>query len=312
MLLVSVLIPVYNHEKYIIECLDSVRDSDYKNIELIIIDDGSKDRSASLVQSWLDANRHCFVRTQFHQQANSGLCKTVNRLIGFARGDIVVPFASDDVLLPLGISLRVSYLQNTPGVLAVFADAAMIDMNGNVLCREMEKNFYKINKKALEDPEFIASELILRWGVPGPVFVAWKKAYDPIIGIGLYNETLMAEDRDFYLRLLSRKALGYISDEVALYRYVPDSACHSKEKDCLIQQSIIQSEKEALDNFYGKEKYFLTLVCLNTEMFFRSSYHQRFKFVWFLLAISTGITVKIVYQIHKWLFGISHLNGKRS
>jgi len=309
MLLVSVLIPVYNHEKYVTECLDSIRDSDYKSVELIIIDDGSKDTSASLVESWLGANEHHFVRTQFVKQANSGVCKTVNRLIGLAQGDIVVPIASDDVLLPSGISLRVKFLQSNPQLLAVFADAAMIDTDGKILCREMERNFYKANKEALADPEFIAAELILRWCIPGPVFAAWRRTFDPVQGVGLYDETMLAEDRDFYLRLLSRKALGYFPEEVALYRHVPTSLSRIKVKNYSIHRSILQSEKDACKIFSGKERLLLRLVSVKSEIFLIDAGHKFIKPLWFI-SLLLRISVKLAYQVHKLSVAVSHRNAE--
>lgn len=306
MLLVSVVMPIYNHEKYVIECLDSVRDNNYKNVELIIIDDGSIDASASLVQSWLAVNKKYFVRALFHRQTNSGVCKTLNRLISLAQGDVIIPLASDDVLLHAGISLRVNFLLNNPGYLAVFAEAAMINSDGDIICRKMGKNYYKSNPVALGNSKFIATELILRWSVPGPVFAAWKKAFDPLHGIGMYDETLLVEDRDLYLRLLSRNALGYFPDEVAMYRHVPSSLSRIKMGSKSIHTSILRSEKAACEIFVGKEKLLMKLVALKSELCLMNLQPERTKAVWFL-SLLLQLTVEVVYQLHKLSVALSHL-----
>ena len=301
MLLISVIVPVYNHEKYVVDCLNSVRDSDYKNTELIIIDDGSTDNSCAVVTSWLEANKQFFQRTVFERQANAGVCRTANRLISLARGDIIVPLASDDALLPAGISRRVEFLQDHPHLLAVFADAAMIDVSGTVLCRELEKNLYKGNKKALADPRFIAAELILKWSVPGPVFAAWRGAYDPIQGVGPYDESLLAEDRDFYLRLLSRHALGYIPDEVALYRHAAGSLCHDPEKTISVRKSILKSEEKICSTLCIRERLFMELVMVrNKADILLIQSHGKLAFL--LFAKIMRYAVELTYRVHKLMF----------
>jgi len=304
MLLISVIVPVYNHEKYVVACLNSVRDSDYKNIELIIIDDGSTDKSSEVIASWLEANKQFFQRTVFERQANAGVCRTANRLVGLSSGDIIIPLASDDALLPTGISRRVEFLQDHPHLLAVFADAAMIDVSGNILCRELEKNLYRGNKRALADPRFIVSELILKWSVPGPVFAAWRRAFDPVQGVGLYDESLLAEDRDFYLRLLSRHALGYIPDEVALYRHAEQSLCHDPEKTVTVRKSIVKAEENACKSLRGRERLFMKLVILRNKADILHIRSKR-KSAAFLLAKIMKLAVEVTYRIHKIMFFIA-------
>ena len=71
-LLVSVVIPCYNHEKFIQDCIQSVIDQTYQNIELIIIDDGSKDSSVEIIEKMLPACEQRFVRFEFRNRPNKG------------------------------------------------------------------------------------------------------------------------------------------------------------------------------------------------------------------------------------------------
>jgi glycosyltransferase involved in cell wall biosynthesis len=299
--LISVIVPVYNHEKYVVECLNSIRDSHYRPLELIIIDDGSTDRSGELVAAWLQDNGHFFVRTVHQQQENVGVCRTLNRLVSLARGEIIVLVASDDVLLPAGISLRVAHLQAHPQLLAVFGDAAMIDGNGAIICREFEKNVKKGNKKALADPRFIARELILKWSVPGPVFAAWRKTFDPVLGVGPYDESLLLEDRDMYLRLLARRALGYIPDEVALYRCIQQSLSQAPERNIALRRSLLQCEQNAYARFRGLEKLFLKLEVLRNlaEIRYLSDKTSSARFLGTKLM---KVAVELTYRLHKAAF----------
>jgi glycosyltransferase involved in cell wall biosynthesis len=299
--LVSVSVLSYNNSKYVIECLESVKNSDYPYLELIVIDDGSTDNSVDLVNSWLNCNNSHFKRAIIVAQENVGVCKAANNLIKLAQGDIIVFVASDDALLPSGISLRVAALQANNHWLAIFGDAAMIDVNSKIICREMEKNFYKANKKALADPRFISAELILRWCVPGPVFAAWKKTYDPIFGIGMYNEDSSVEDRDFYLRLLSRNALGYLADEVALYRYVPNSLSKIKGKRNAIEESLIQSEENARVYFSGKEKLYLMIVSKTRDLLVKKNKNKS-NYIIYLLFLIAKIVQEFAYKLHSMYF----------
>ena len=83
--LISVIVPAYNHEKYIEECIRSIMAQTYQNIELLVIDDGSKDGTFEILQSLKPECEKRFVRVVFETQENQGTCVTLNRLIDLAR-----------------------------------------------------------------------------------------------------------------------------------------------------------------------------------------------------------------------------------
>lgn len=255
--LVSVLVPSFNHSKYVIECLESVRDSDYNYLELIVIDDGSTDNSVELIDSWLNRNKSHFARTVFIQQENAGICKTLNKLVKIAHGAFLVIVASDDKLLSHGISIRVAALQENPDWLAVYGDCTLIDSSGEILANSAMTYLYKANKQALINSNFIARELILHWSVPGPVFMARRKCYDTTQGVGLYNEGSSFEDRDYYLRLLSKRALGYIDLPVAAYRLHGSNISRNVDFEPHLISTIHKSNFDRINDFQG-----LTQLCL--------------------------------------------------
>lgn len=95
--LVSVCIPVYNHENYVKYCIQGVIDQDYENIELIIIDDGSSDKSRILIEELILECKARFTRFEFRSRLNKGLCATLNEAIEWCKGEYFSVIASDDI-----------------------------------------------------------------------------------------------------------------------------------------------------------------------------------------------------------------------
>ncbi len=106
--LVSVLIPLYNHEQYINECLDSIKNQTYSNIEVIIVNDGSSDNSEKIVKQWIENNPNLNIK--YISQENQGVTKTLNKMIGLSKGEYITLCASDDVLKEESIEKRVEFL----------------------------------------------------------------------------------------------------------------------------------------------------------------------------------------------------------
>ncbi|RRJ84493.1 glycosyltransferase [Aestuariirhabdus litorea] len=131
--LVSIVIPCYNHEKYVQKCIVSVMEQDYENIELIIIDDGSKDGSVSKIEELVEECEGRFVRFEFRARPNKGLCATLNEAIEWCKGEFYSAIASDDMMLPGKTSLQVQYFQKHPECDAVFGGMYIIDDNGKVV-----------------------------------------------------------------------------------------------------------------------------------------------------------------------------------
>lgn len=97
--LVTVMIPSYNHEKYIKESIQSVIDQTYSRLELIVIDDGSKDNSIQIIEEMRLACEQRFEHFQFIFRENRGLSRTLNQGLSLARGEYFSIVASDDIML---------------------------------------------------------------------------------------------------------------------------------------------------------------------------------------------------------------------
>jgi glycosyltransferase involved in cell wall biosynthesis len=270
--LVSVLVPLYNHEKYIETCLLSIANETYPNLELLILDDGSKDSSFAIAKTWIGAHRGRFARVKAWTQTNAGVCTTANRLIAEAKGAFITFIASDDALKPDGIGARMAYLEQHPDLLAVVGDAEVMDHQGGFLAASAIQDFHLGSKATLARPNRMNLELLLRWSIPGPVLLARKAAWDPATGVGPYDESLNVEDRDFYLRLLARKALGFLDQSVARYRIHDSNASRSPEPgsdsqslQARIVNDVKRSEIQNLHLFHGLEKAALYLIIKNAQ-----------------------------------------------
>jgi glycosyltransferase involved in cell wall biosynthesis len=102
--LVSVIIPVYNGERYLASALRSVLAQDYRPIEILVIDDGSDDRSAEIARGWPEVR-------YFHQK-NQGIPVARNTGLEHARGELVAFLDADDIWMPEKLSLQVRHLQD--------------------------------------------------------------------------------------------------------------------------------------------------------------------------------------------------------
>lgn len=145
--LVSILISSYNHEKYIQETINSIIKQTYKNIELIIIDDGSTDSTWQKMQEMEELCKKRFKRVTFKTKENEGLCLTLNKLLDEARGEYVYFIASDDLAKPQTIEQQVEFLENNPDYSLVVGDNEIIDENGKICYWDKKRNnIYNIKK----------------------------------------------------------------------------------------------------------------------------------------------------------------------
>ncbi len=250
--LVSVLVPLYNHEKYVQECLDSLYRDDYPRIEILVLDDGSSDRSVTRVLEWRTGHPGRFQRFLLATRENAGVTKTLNQLIAAARGDFIAPIASDDFVLASGIRKRVDLFDRHPEWMAVFADCIGIDNSSNKTMNSVIRERFKGDPLALSCPKTLPIELLLNWCVPGPVFMARRDMYSgDALGVGQYNEQLAVEDRDLVLRILAHSSLGFVNTYVAAYRVHPTSASQLESSRARIRDDLVASITANVGLFHG-------------------------------------------------------------
>ena len=253
--LVSVLVPLYNHEAYIGCCLDSILADTYPNKELIVIDDGSHDGAAAVVRQWQERNAHrlggCFT---FVSRENQGISRTLNELITRSRGEYIAFVSSDDFLLADSIRVRMEYLQTHPAKGLVLCDYVVVDRDGAVLFPSGIEGYYRGNKRCLAHDGLIAYELIYRWSIAGPVYLYRK---DLFTEIGGYDEQLIVEDWDICLKLAARDLVGFVDYPGAAYRLHGANVVSQPGMDSRMLENQIATALRYDRNFSGLKRQLL-------------------------------------------------------
>lgn len=203
MMRISVLLPLYNGEAYIREAVESVLAQTLGDFELLILDDGSRDRSSAIVREI--ARRDPRVRVIARE--NRGLTETLNELLTAARGDLVARMDADDVCLPDRFARQVAFLDARPEVVCVGGDVEMIDERGRLLTAL---------ELPTEDAEIQAKAVVGHAPLFHPAAMIRRAALERIGGYR--HEFWPAEDLDLWLRLGEVGALANLRGPVLRYR----------------------------------------------------------------------------------------------
>lgn len=231
---VSYIVPVYNHQDYVTQTLDSIVADSYSNKELVIINDGSTDCSHETIQSWIKANKH-EIDILYKNRENEGISKTLNELISISSGAYIVPVASDDYLINNMTLSRIELLQKNPDKLMLINDAIVVNEKNELIYSSGNFEYYKGNKSNFTSEKGLMREIVRNWACVGPICIIDKKMYKEI---GYYNPDLAIEDWDFYLRASSRKLIFFDDIKVAAYRIHSSNAHASLSKRVIMLKTI--------------------------------------------------------------------------
>lgn len=212
--LVSVLLPAYNHERFVEGFLDSVLADPYPAKEIIVIDDGSTDDTRGRINDWL-ARHGQDIPVEYVCRGNKGISATLNELAARARGQFLRLGASDDYLLPGGMAAQVEYLTSHPGKWAVIGDSIVVDEAGQRLHDSGMRDLHGADKRLYRTDAGIRRAVISQWAIGGPVALIRRKGLESVAG---WSETLRIDDWDFFLRLAAHDAIGFIDLPVCAYR----------------------------------------------------------------------------------------------
>jgi len=192
--LVSVVIPVYNGEKFIHKTLESVFAQDYKNYEALVIDDGSSDNSAKIIKTF-DAAQYLF-------QENQGNAAARNKGILEAKGDFIALLDQDDLWTKNKLTEHIKHHLNYPEVLYTIAYLRFFLEDG------------------VEKPVWFREELLRQKHVdhsPGSL-VAHRRAFDTV---GMFDPTYkLTSDSDWIFRAKDKKISMAIIPKVLLLRRI--------------------------------------------------------------------------------------------
>lgn len=206
---VSVLIPAFNHERYVKQCIESVLNQTHQDVELLFCDDASVDQTYAKAMALKETSQ--IKMKVFRNEKNRGICATLNFLLSHAEGNWVSLLASDDFYYPDFIKENLKNTIKTKNeIIAVHSAVDIVNENGEVI--ETSK------RKMPPIEQYAFKKKVLRSGhVYAPTFFTSKKVYDLIGG---FDETLLAEDLDLHLRVARLTDFTYIPTRLMAKRVV--------------------------------------------------------------------------------------------
>ena len=209
--LVSVIIPSYNHEKYIKDCVMSVLNQTYKKIEVYVMDDCSMDNSAKIIKKIKDPRLKVFC-----SKKNKGTVKTINELMEKCKGDYIAIIGSDDIWKKNKIEKQVKYLKNHINIGAVFTTAEVIDENGDLYVDDDAFNDEVFKK------ENMSSGKRMRFFFENGNHLCHSSSLirtDVVKKIGFYNIMYrQLHDYDYWVRLINEYSIHIIDEKLVKYR----------------------------------------------------------------------------------------------
>ncbi|WP_019502758.1 glycosyltransferase [Pseudanabaena sp. PCC 6802] len=212
---VSVIIPSYNHKKYVAEAIQSVLDQTYQDFEIVITDDGSSDRTVSIIKSFTDPRIKLFCFPK-----NRGAAVAVNHCIAEAKGEFIALLNSDDVFVVDKLEKQVDFLDRNPQVGAVFSYAQFIDEDSQEIANtehHYAKVFLQHNRSRFKwlNHFFYHGNCLCH-----PSILIRKECYDTV---GNYDRRLaQLPDFDFWIRLCQKYEIFILPENLVKFRIRSD------------------------------------------------------------------------------------------
>lgn len=219
-MLISIIIPVYNKEEYLNDCIKSVVYQDYHDIEIIIINDGSQDNSASIIKKWVEKD----TRIQYISQENKGVSFTRNRGISMAKGEYIYLLDADDFLEKNAISKLVYYAESTKADIII---GNFYEKNGEKVIKKPRFKNRLFNIEELESTETMLEMFIVNGR-------HMAKAGNKLYKLNFikkyqisFEENVIAEDRLFNLICYVNRPIIQIVNE---YTYIYNTLDNSRSR----------------------------------------------------------------------------------
>lgn len=236
--LISIVIPAYNVPMFIIETLKSVQEQTYTNWECIIVDDGSTDNTAVIVEQYIATDK----RFNYVYQSNKGLSGARNTGIQYAKGDLIQFLDADDVLLPQKLEKQLHGFENTTDIIISYTDY-LSGSSGDIY----KPSYFYIS------PAFVSKnyleELITRWEseltIPPNCFLFSANIFKEkkiLFDTSLPNH----EDFDCWVRIFQlHPQVKYINEKLCIYRITDGSMSKNMKR---MGEGFLQSLNKYIDS----------------------------------------------------------------
>jgi glycosyltransferase involved in cell wall biosynthesis len=199
---VTVLMPVYNAERFLREAIDSILIQSFEDFEFVIIDDGSTDRSKEIIRSYVDPRIRFF-----ENDSNIGISETLNKGIQLAGCDLIARMDADDVSYPHRLRKQVEYMKAHP-------DCALLSTWARVVSED--KRFVRLERYR---SEFYFYNLTFECYMYHPTVMFRKQ---PVLAVGMYSMRY-SEDYDLFWKVSIAFEIGNIAEPLLDYRLSPTS-----------------------------------------------------------------------------------------
>jgi len=291
--IVSIIVPLYNCERFIAQTIESVIQQTVQSFELLVIDDGSTDGSRQIVNEYAMQDE----RVKYSYQENAGVSVARNRGFKKSKGRFVAFLDSDDVWLPDNLSLKLKKFEDD--------DIGLVHSDGLLIDEEAKRS-----ETILSGMEGRVLEAMLLWDgtqIPGPSSVLIRR--DVLEAVGLFDENLStAADKDLFIRIASQYRIGRLP-EVTWYYRIHGNNMHKNiavmERDILrIYAKARSSNLFFTRNFERKCFSTMYLILAASWAGDGKSLRKSLPFVWRALWLNPGLIFSIVHRaFNRWILG---------
>jgi len=212
---VSIVIPAYNAEAFIEETIDNAFKQTITDFEMIVVDDGSTDRTKQVIEKYTDKIIYIY-------QKNQGTSAARNTGIYCAQGQYIAFLDSDDIWFPSKLERQINYLESNPKIDLVGCDAELINENGKSF-----NKFYSKGKKYDVSPDEMFAQLLKKDFIPISSVVVKKSLARALGGFDL---SMDCEDYEFLLRAVQKYNIAFIDDVLMQYRISPNNKSQNLER----------------------------------------------------------------------------------
>jgi glycosyltransferase involved in cell wall biosynthesis len=218
--LISVIVPAFNAEPFLAETLASVQRQTYREFEVIVVDDGSTDRTSEIARGFVEKD----ARFILLRQKNAGTATACNVALKQARGEWIASLGADDVWLPEKLAAQLDLLKQEPRANLLFTDYFLWDGQNDFGRRYSDQNKF---------PDGDVGRHLIFFNLFGASTVIIKQETLDVVGPFDVDPLLVAEDWDLWLRIAERGLCAKgVRQPMARYRIWPGQISHNKIRMC--------------------------------------------------------------------------------
>jgi len=291
---VSVITYVYNGERYIEDAIKSVINQTYKDFEYLILDDGSNDRTRSIVEKYLNDRR---LRYVYQDNIGSDLLhfdELVNRCVMLTKGDYVNVIGSDDIFLPTKLEKQLKVFEEDPKLDIVFSDLYFINNDGTILSGDYKNEYsYSFTTKNLLRILFKVNI------IAHPTVLIKREAIEKMGGF----ETGFAADYHFWLKSSPYLKFKFMDEKLIKYRVHEEGSSTSEKNKAIAFQESNRVISEIRKRFTILDLFPEIDECSNKNKAIHDAYLE------FGKELLTGKIIQPILALKEFLRALEHMEN---